>query len=188
MTNAAGHFEWTEAATAQLKTRYLQGASMSEIAEGLGLTRNAISGRIHRLGLSRSVRATPEEIFARRAAARARKLERRRAERKSMFLANVEQLARAPKPANGRQYNNLAQRMSKKRPWEAIAEDASEPDIPAGERVPLLKLAPQGCRWPVGDPSERDFGFCPGERIPDHSYCARHCRIAYQAPQRRVVS
>lgn len=185
MTNAAGHFEWTEAATAQLKARYMQGASMSEIAEGLGLTRNAISGRVHRLGLSRSVPATPEEVFARRIAARTRKLEQRREERKSTFFANVEQLARAPKPANGRQYNNLAQRMSKKRPWEAIAEGAGEPEIAAAERVPLLKLATTGCRWPVGDPSECDFGFCPDEQLTGHSYCARHCRMAYQSPQRR---
>lgn len=45
--------EWTEERTALLKTLWLQGQTASQIAERLGgVTRNAVIGKAHRLGLS----------------------------------------------------------------------------------------------------------------------------------------
>jgi hypothetical protein len=38
----------------------------------------------------------------------------------------------------------------------------------------LLSLADDGCRWPIGDPGEADFGFCGRARCASSSYCEGH--------------
>jgi GcrA cell cycle regulator len=44
-----------------------------------------------------------------------------------------------------------------------VEEVAPEPDldIPPHQRVPLLALTHETCRFPIGDPGDPDFGFCP---------------------------
>lgn len=51
-------------------------------------------------------------------------------------------------------------------------------------RIPLVDLSPQQCRWPVGDPRDEDFGFCGGPSAEGLPYCARHAKTAYQAAGR----
>lgn len=40
-------------------------------------------------------------------------------------------------------------------------------------------LPSDGCKWPIGDPREQDFGFCGTSRLKGHPYCGEHCRLAY---------
>lgn len=42
----------------------------------------------------------------------------------------------------------------------------------------VVRLEPRACRWPFGEPTAPDFGFCGGPRLRRSSYCARHARIA----------
>lgn len=44
---------------------------------------------------------------------------------------------------------------------------------------PLLSLGRHDCRWPVGDPKDRGFGFCARPQEPGRPYCLRHCRTAW---------
>src|SRR5204863_8999664 len=48
----------------------------------------------------------------------------------------------------------------------------------------LFELQQWHCRWPVGDPSSEDFGFCGNMRIAGLPYCAAHARIAYRRSAR----
>lgn len=69
-----------------------------------------------------------------------------------------------------------------------VEEAAPEPDldIPPHQRVPLLALTHETCRFPLGHPGDPDFGFCPNRHAGGTSYCAAHYRIAYtpRAPAR----
>jgi GcrA cell cycle regulator len=69
-----------------------------------------------------------------------------------------------------------------------VEEAAPEPDldIPPHQRVPLLALTHETCRFPLGHPGDPDFGFCPNRHADGASYCARHHRLAYtpRAPAR----
>lgn len=60
----------------------------------------------------------------------------------------------------------------------AAAEAAA---VPPASRVPLVDLKKYQCRWPIGDPTTRDFGFCGKNRHVLFPYCEAHARIAYQA-------
>ena len=51
--------------------------------------------------------------------------------------------------------------------------------IPLDQRVYLLELRDHHCLWPCGDPKDRDFFFCGGDRLAGHAYCEKHCLRAY---------
>lgn len=53
--------------------------------------------------------------------------------------------------------------------------------------VPLLDLKAQECRWPLGDPRDKNFGFCGHASVAGFPYCAEHARSAYQAQNRTRV-
>jgi GcrA cell cycle regulator len=50
---------------------------------------------------------------------------------------------------------------------------------------PLFELQQWHCRWPIGDPTAENFGFCGNKQIDSLPYCAAHARMAYRrAPAR----
>ena len=155
---------WTDERVELLRRLWLEGLSASRIAAELadGITRNAVIGKVHRLGLSGRVKAP-------------------------MSPASRDREARtpAPKPAMPAMHGNLA---LKAMPAEAIVpKSAGEVVIPFAENVTMMELRETMCRWPVGDPSSPDFRFCGGRRNggSDGPYCAHHARIAYQPAMER---
>jgi len=64
-----------------------------------------------------------------------------------------------------------------------LPEHAGDLLIPPAERKTLQQLTAVSCRWPIGDPREADFGFCPKEKISGLPYCEHHSRRAFQPPQ-----
>lgn len=161
---------WTDERVDMLKRLWNEGLSASQIAGrlGHGVTRNAVIGKVHRLGLSG--RVTPQ----RPARPRTRKLREPSHPGRQPILPTAG--ATALKPAQ--------------RP-EMMPRPAPEPepirlvDIPKGERVNILMLSDKTCRWPVGDPGSEDFFFCghaPKDGVP---YCEYHARLAYQPLQDR---
>ncbi|MCD8566726.1 MAG: GcrA family cell cycle regulator [Alphaproteobacteria bacterium] len=60
--------------------------------------------------------------------------------------------------------------------------------IPAGKRLPLSELNSRQCRWPEGDPRDKEsFGFCGHSIVPGLPYCAEHAKVAYQAATRNRI-
>ena len=55
------------------------------------------------------------------------------------------------------------------------------------ETVSLLELGPRMCRWPIGDPREKNFGFCGDHAISGLPYCTEHSKVAYQAATRNRI-
>ena len=159
---------WTDERVELLKRLWSEGLSASQIAGRLahGVTRNAVIGKVHRLGLSG--RVTPQ----RTAHPRTRKTREPSHPGRSTVLPTAG--ATALKPSH--------------RP-EPAPRPAPEPltiiQAPKGERVNILMLTDKTCRWPVGDPGHDDFSFCghaPKAGVP---YCEYHARMAYQPAQDR---
>ncbi len=69
-------------------------------------------------------------------------------------------------------------------PKEPLPKEESPSDY--AKLYSLDELTGSMCRWPVGDPRKEDFGFCGGEKVVGHSYCERHCRRAFRAPEPRI--
>jgi GcrA cell cycle regulator len=151
---------WTPERVEQLQSFVVAGLSCSQIAAQIGVTRNAVIGKIHRLGLS-PVR--PPGAVARTCPPRAR--DPRAATQRRRLRLLWSDGAATPEP------------------------DAGPDIVESAKPCSLLDLAQGKCRWPVSDAPGRaggaDFVFCGNSAIEGLSYCSGHARMAYRAPARR---
>ncbi len=150
---------WTDERVELLKKLWSDGLSASQIAGELGgITRNAVIGKVHRLGLSGRAKSSSS------GAARPRK-------------------ARAPGHMMRVSRSSIRGNTALAHAYEHELEQ--EPElidnvIPMGQRRTILELTEETCRWPIGDPSSADFFFCGGNTVNSLPYCAHHSRVAYQ--------
>jgi GcrA cell cycle regulator len=155
---------WTDERVESLKKLWADGLSASQIAAELGgVTRNAVIGKVHRLGLAGRAKApasTTPRARKPRAASHMVRLPRASL-RGNTALAHAYELEFETEPE---QIDNI---------------------IPLGQRRSLLELTEETCRWPIGDPGTADFYFCGGQTITSLPYCAYHSRVAYQPPNVR---
>lgn len=198
---------WTDERVELLTKLWAEGNSASQIAKQLGsVTRNAVIGKVHRLGLSSrntdstSAAATPAAPPA---------------------AATEAPPAKAPAPAPSE-------------PEEAKAPEADEPAtpapevpapvativrmpgrrpiVPAGQPLPpqpsaheispealanvrevektarklhLMELTERTCKWPIGDPATEEFWFCGLPAVAGKPYCEAHVSVAFQPMQSR---
>jgi len=162
---------WTDERVELLRQHWMEGKSASQIASllGHGLTRNAVIGKVHRLGLAS--RAKSPSSSSGHAAHRAPNAAHHAAPRPPTahrILRGATALAVAPQP--------LA---------EAEPEAFEGVVVPMSLRVTIVDLKEAMCRWPLGDPTSPDFRYC-GSPVASGPYCMHHAQLAYQpAPERR---
>jgi GcrA cell cycle regulator len=158
---------WTDERVELLKKLWSEGLSASAIAAELGgVTRNAVIGKVHRLGLSGRAKP-PSPQLQRRAKPTRTPSHPMRAT--SSFIRGNTALAADLAPSVGTQ----AAPEPARRPCEEIV-------IPLSERVTIMELREQMCRWPLGDPGRDDFRFCGSRVALGGPYCGHHAAIAYQ--------
>jgi GcrA cell cycle regulator len=144
---------WSDERIAVLKKLYAEGWSATEIAVRLGgCTRNAVIGKITRMGLSRDVHLSPQAT--------------RGVIRKRKPLAAPGTDARLVRPSEG------------PAPWR-VRQAATEPvPPPRNDDIPtktLMELEPGDCRWRVDKAFHgQPYGFCAKEALPGLSVCAQH--------------
>ena len=166
---------WTDERVELLKKLWSEGLSASQIAGELGdITRNAVIGKVHRLGLSGRAKSPV-------AAARPRKTARPEGQESRP----VRPLS-AGNTALAAQIEVHAEEMPEEAPAPAPQTQA-QPDnvVPLGQRCTIMNLNESTCRWPMGEPGTADFHFCGGKAKPGVPYCTHHARIAYQPVQDR---
>lgn len=156
---------WTDERVTTLKKLWLDGLSASQIAKQLGgVTRNAVIGKVHRLGLSG--RAAPSQPA--RPAFKAPRPARPAAQTMPSAPRRVVTQEQAPAPV-------------------AANPNTTPPQLPVYRdeqpgSATVLTLGAHMCKWPIGDPSSDGFTFC-GRRSSDGPYCVEHARVAYQPQQ-----
>ena len=143
---------WTDDRLQQLKTLWAEGHSASTIAERLGhITRNAVIGKVHRLGLpGRQKTQRPRQPRRSRALPKPR--------RRAMSVSRVQ---RVPITAD-----NIAAELAKLGP---------APETP----VTVQTLTANTCRWPEGDPQIPGFHFCGRKPASAGPYCGPHDWLAH---------
>ena len=148
--------DWNEERTATLTKMWLEGMSASQCAQRLGgVSRNAVIGKVHRLGLdSRQAPSRPRSLGGRPAGSSRAATTLVQAHRS----ATIQPAAPAPRPA----------------PLAAPVNLELKPTSS------LLSLGGHACRWPIGDPGTADFGFCGRERHGAGSYCVDHAQISHR--------
>lgn len=145
---------WNEERVELLKKLWAEGLSASQIAVQLGgVTRNAVIGKVHRLGLSGRAK-TPSSTVPR---------------------------VRKPRPATMRPRLRFHGNTALAPQYETEAElDPLANVVPMGPRVSILELNESTCRWPIGDPGKEGFAYCGSQTKEESPYCPYHSRIAYQ--------
>ncbi|MEM8840571.1 MAG: GcrA family cell cycle regulator [Pseudomonadota bacterium] len=175
---------WTDERVEKLKELWGEGMSASQIAKSLGgVTRNAVIGKVHRLGLSNRGTSVPGSGST----------EEAKPAEKPATKATVSQPAapvEAPKPAPA---PSVSQRVA------PVIRDASQPRAPGlptpeeeaaratlaeiekmAKKLNLLELTERTCKWPIGDPAEENFFFCGLPCAPSKPYCEHHVAVAFQ--------
>ena len=150
---------WSSERVEELKACFGEGLSCSQIAVQIGVSRNAVIGKLNRLGLTRP-RSTPaRDPEVKRPAWRARggggNITR-------IFSQHRILVELPPEPPGG----------------------AAVMSIHAGRGCSLLELGPGNCRWPISEPGARDFCFCGSAQVEGLPYCVGHARIAYMSAAR----
>lgn len=162
---------WTEDRVATLSKLWAEGLSASQIAKQLGgVTRNAVIGKVHRLGLSG--RAKPSRP-------------------KPAKVATAARPKAAPKPAKV-----TAKAVTDAKPKAKPAQLPATIEQPPLEAKPLkdgtyatiLTITDHMCKFPIGDPKADEFRFCGRKTDPDEPYCMPHSMVAYQPSRRRNSS
>ncbi len=164
---------WTDERINELTRLWQQGLSASEIGKRLGVSKNSIVGKAHRLNLpSRPspIRQGDEEEPANGAAE-----PQRRASRKNSGKANGSADSGSDKAAKGaKSANGKANGASKTR------SRGSTGGNPASFRAQVeARGGRSGCLWPIGDPNDPDFHFCGAAAAPGKPYCPEHAARAY---------
>jgi GcrA cell cycle regulator len=154
---------WTDERVELLKKLWQDGLSASQIAKQLGgVTRNAVIGKVHRLGLSG--RAAPSKPA------------------RTVF--------KAPRPARPVAAAPSAPRRIAE-PAVATATAVQPSPVRYVEEAPgtatVLTLGAHMCKWPIGDPALDNFTFC-GRRSGEGPYCHEHSQVAYQPAQTKKKS
>ena len=196
---------WTEERIERLKKMWHDGATASQIADELGgVSRNAVIGKAHRLGLEQRpspVKPGEEKEVKKagpaaaaptpaKAAAAAPKAE---AHKPAPAAAHPAPHAGAPQRPTGPelQYRSIGPGgFIRQGPGEQQAPIPPAPPrrlVPAkpspevADKTGLLDLNDRICKWPMGHPGEPDFYFCGEPANPGFPYCVQHCGVAYQA-------
>jgi GcrA cell cycle regulator len=150
---------WTEERIELLKSRFAAGLSCREIACDIGVSRNAVIGKLSRLNLTREKTAKVQRTGRKDKATEIR-----------------------PKGSVPR----LQYQMLRKLYAEALpAEDEA---IQSEHRCSLLELSEEKCRWPINTPGNEDFCFCGNSPLKGLPYCVGHTRLAYRPGSRQRVA
>ena len=158
---------WNSERVELLQRHFDAGLSCSQIARAIGVTRNAVIGKMNRLGLSR-----PKEVIA-------RQLERSRAAKLAQPKAAKAWRSKVPRRSI------LTRQDMPKAAFGGPPSNLEHVPIDSMRRCTLLELRDGNCRWPISIPGVNGFCFCGNPRIEGLSYCPDHARIAYRAAGHR---
>lgn len=157
---------WTNERVDLLKKLWGEGLSASQIAGELGgVTRNAVIGKVHRLGLSGRAKSSSSTAKPRR--------------------VRTASSAAQPTPKKPQPQTSGATALKMDPTPAPVAEVLPEAEpiaelVPISKRATILTLTERTCKWPIGDPATDDFYFCGRQSDAGVPYCAHHCKIAYQ--------
>src|SRR4051794_24128151 len=150
--------EWNEETIARIRALWAEGLSTAEIGRRMGISKNAVVGKAHRLNLP----ARPSPI--RRDATPSLKAP-------AAARPQAPAAPRAPLPP---------QRRLEERPPVAAHRPAPPPAAAPPVIVrPFLRASSRSCCWPIGEPGTSGFRFCADAATHGKPYCSAHAALAY---------
>ena len=153
--------EWNDETIARLKLLWAEGLSTAEIGRRMGISKNAVVGKAHRLLL---------------------------ASRPSPIRRETDP-GRPPRPAVARRVTGPTLpsfAAAPAAPRHEMTERSQEaplrnlrPVVTAPRGLGIERRRNVACCWPIGEPGTRSFRFCDAESIHGKPYCETHAALAY---------
>ena len=175
---------WSEERVEALKAMWAEGKSASQIAKELGnVTRNAVIGKVHRLGLSN--RNAPPAQSAEKPASSPKPQPAPQADAPKAATSE-------PKPAPAETKPALPTRKPIITAGQPLPPQPSQSEISAetlaslaeyekkARKLTLMELTERTCKWPIGDPATEEFWFCGLPTVAGKPYCEMHVGVAFQ--------
>lgn len=173
---------WDDERVELLKKMWAEGKSASEIAKTLGgITRNAVIGKVHRLGLGSRADDTasgPKE-----------KTDSKNAKEKVSANKKPAKATPPPSPAApaASPVKKLVITAGQRLPPQPSANEVSAEALAnvrkvekKAKKISLMELTERTCKWPIGDPATEKFWFCGHAVQPGKPYCEAHVAVAVQ--------
>jgi GcrA cell cycle regulator len=185
---------WTDERVETLKRMWAEGQSASQIAKELGgVTRNAVIGKVHRLGLSNRVGGKDEDEVEMMPDPAPAATATPRAPEPTPITARAAPAADRPAPPpGGATITPLPVRKAiipagQPLPPQPSANEISPEALASvrevekkARKLTLMELTERTCKWPIGDPATADFWFCGLPAQPGKPYCEAHVGVAFQ--------
>lgn len=141
---------WTEQMVEDLRQMWLEGLTANEIAKKLGVSKNSIVGKVHRLCLT----ARPSPI---------KKKEESKPEEVAEILSETVS-------------ENHMEIVQENMGHDEVVCEQKQVNL---QGIKLVNLDSHTCRWPIGDPRDEDFCFCGKKVRAGQTYCDEHAAMAY---------
>ncbi|MBQ8293890.1 MAG: hypothetical protein IJX89_00700 [Alphaproteobacteria bacterium] len=191
---------WDNATLKKLKALTGKGLSTSEIGKRLGMSKNAIVGKLNRLGWN--AKATGNVADAAKAelkktapktAAATKKATAVKASAKKVATGAKKPTTKAAAKAPAKKVATQKKPAAKATTAKATTKKEATPKeskanaktLAMHQRIiqhslEMANLKPNQCRWPIGDPDSEHFHFCGETVFVGKPYCYEHCKQAYQ--------
>ena len=195
---------WDNATLKKLKALTGKGLSTSEIGKRLGLSKNAVVGKLNRLGWNlKAAGGTPAKAEATQKTSPAPK-------KANPMVASPKKATTVAKSAAAKKITPAApKKMATKTPVtpkaavKTVAPQKASASVTAPKSsksstknlamhqriiqhsLEMANLKPNQCRWPIGDPDSENFHFCGETVFVGKPYCYEHCKQAYQFTQKK---
>lgn len=181
---------WTDEMVEDLKKMWKEGLSTGEIGKRLGVSKNSIVGKVHRLQLV----SRPSPIKKKDDAQPAAKEKSKPAPKESRKPEAKEEPEPVAKEAPKAKEKSPAINQPKAEAKPSLKKEAPEKEtemymnvsIPVvhspkkpGDKITVTDLDNHTCRWPIGDPKDENFHFCGAPVKIGQTYCEEHAAIAY---------
>lgn len=191
---------WDSNMLKKLKALVGKGLSASEIGKKLEVSKNAVIGKLNRLGWNAKAVETTEKKSAKtkkdtKEVKTAAKKTAKKSVLKTLFSKKADKKAVSKKETVKKSADKAVKKNTnaKKADKKAVAEkpviktaskktkkDLALHELLIQHALQMASLKPNQCRWPIGDPDSDNFHFCGETVFAGKPYCYEHCRQAYQ--------
>lgn len=159
---------WTDEMVEDLKKMWIEGLTTGEIGKRLGVSKNSIVGKVHRLDLT----SRPSPIK--------KKEETSETPAKEVAPVKSSKETTSIKTPSKKVEEEVHTERTRA---EQLSKDAQKDCVPDTKKhsgkAMLVDLDNHTCRWPIGDPKDENFHFCGKKVRIGQTYCDEHSSIAY---------
>lgn len=198
---------WDTATLKKLKALSAKGLSTAEIGKKLGMSKNAVVGKLNRLGWNSKAGGVPvvgeNTSFVKKAKPAPATVSASKTKKTIVVVEKTKKIKKVVepkkvlkpvKPVKKEVVNTkktpvvkaTKEKQTKKENLSSFSANAgSKKNLDVHQRIiqhslEFANLKPDQCRWPIGDPDSGNFHFCGEKVFAGKPYCYKHCKDAYQ--------